>query len=88
MAELIQQFKEPIRYQDQNYVVRAYGEQNRNVWIGWLQFHPFDDTLPTLRTDEETSQPDRGALAYWASGLEQIYFDGAIMRAKDLTSVK
>lgn len=84
MAELIQQFKEPIQFQGESYLVRAYGEQQRNVWIGWLEFHPFNDNLEVLRTDEETSQPDRGALAYWASGLERLYFDGAIERAHRL----
>lgn len=82
MAELIQQFKEPIQYEGENYLIRAYGEPRRNVWIGWLEFHPFNDTLEVLRTDQETSQPDRITLAYWASGLEAIYFDGAIQRAR------
>lgn len=83
MADLIQQYREPIQYRGQSYLVRAYGEQKRHVWLGWLEFHPFDDTLPKLRTGEETSQPDRAALAYWASGLERIYFDGAITRAAE-----
>ena len=35
-----------------------------------------------LTTDQETSQPNREALAYWAAGLEPIYFEGAFARAK------
>jgi hypothetical protein len=35
-----------------------------------------------VRTSEETSQPTRDDVAYWASGLEPIYLDGAFRRAK------
>jgi hypothetical protein len=55
------------------------GEQRGNVWVGWLEFTPA--VGDTLRTGEETSQPDRGALIYWASGLEPIYLEGALRRA-------
>jgi hypothetical protein len=34
-----------------------------------------------LRTGQETSQPNRDAVAYWAGGLEPIYFEGAFTRA-------
>ena len=34
-----------------------------------------------LRTERETSQPDRKALVYWASGLETTYYEGALERA-------
>lgn len=34
-----------------------------------------------LRTGQETSQPNRSALEYWATGLETIYLDGAFKRA-------
>jgi hypothetical protein len=30
----------------------------------------------------ETTQPDRAALEYWASGIEPIYLDGALARAR------
>jgi hypothetical protein len=83
MAELIQQYKEPIEKGGVKYLVRAYGEpRSASLWSGWLEFHPVEDTLPVLRTGQETSQPDRGALAYWASGLEELYFDGAFQRAR------
>ena len=39
------------------------------------------DGLPRLRTGQETSQPNRDALAYWASGLEDVYLEGALARA-------
>ena len=34
-----------------------------------------------LRTNQETSQPNQGALAYWASGLQASYLEGAFKRA-------
>ena len=61
------------------YGVQAMAEQHGNVWIGWLEFTP--DIGDTLRTGEETSQPDRQAVVYWASGLQPIYLEGALRRA-------
>lgn len=85
MAELIQQYKEPLERGGAKYVVRAYGEQRRDgTWSGWIEFHPIEDSLPVLRSGQETSQPDRGALAYWAAGLERSYFDGAFARARQV----
>jgi hypothetical protein len=49
--------------------------------VGWIEFHPLDGEGVFLRTSQETSQPNRAALAYWASGLEPIYFEGAFARA-------
>lgn len=50
-------------------------------WIGWLEFHPVAGG-PILRTGRETSQPGRSALVYWASGLEPLYLEGALERAR------
>ena len=52
-----------------------------NVWIGWLEFRP-TGRGKTLKTGEETSQPNKDAVAYWASGLEPVYLEGALDRAK------
>jgi hypothetical protein len=35
-----------------------------------------------LTTGVETTQPNAEALEYWASGLEQIYLEGALKRAR------
>jgi len=35
-----------------------------------------------LLTRTETSQPDWKALDYWAGGLQPLYLDGALQRAK------
>jgi hypothetical protein len=65
------------------YNVCACGEPRADgTWEGWIEFRPSDGTRPILRTDRETSQPDKPALAYWASGLEPLYFEGAFARAR------
>jgi hypothetical protein len=42
----------------------------------------FVDGKTSKRTGQETSQPDRKALEYWATGLEAVYLEGALARAK------
>ena len=65
------------------YQVRCLGEpEPAGTWIGWLEFRPMDGSLPVSRTDHETSQPNRDALAYWATGLEPLYLEGAFARAR------
>lgn len=83
MAELIQQRAEQIRdSRGAIYDVLVYGEERSDgTWEGWLEFHPIDKARNVLRTERETSQPNRGALAYWASGLEAVYIEGALTRA-------
>lgn len=84
MPEIIQQYTPQLR--DVNgvtYSVVACGEAGPGgTWEGWLEFRPADGSSPTLRTGRETTQPDRDALAYWASGLEPLYFEGAFARAR------
>jgi hypothetical protein len=64
-----------------SYRVRALAEKKRNVWIGWLEFSSENDGS-ILRTGEETSQPTKDDVAYWASGLQPVYLEGALRRAK------
>jgi hypothetical protein len=84
MAELIQEYTTRITSTDgTTYFVRACGERRSDgTWEGWIEFHDADGTKPTLRTGQETSQPNRLAVEYWASGLEPIYFEGAFARAE------
>jgi hypothetical protein len=64
------------------YRVTTWGEQREDgTWWGWLEFEPRAGDGPPLRTGQETSQPSRDALAYWASGLEVVYLEGAYVRA-------
>ena len=83
MAELLQEYATVVTGPDDTtYVVRSYGEERLDgTWIGWLEFHPTDLNKLTLRTDQETSQPNRTAVEYWATGLEPVYFEGAFKRA-------
>ena len=65
------------------YKVYAYSEPRADgTWEGWIEFKPSDSSQPILRTDRETTQPDKTALAYWASGLEPLYFEGAFARVR------
>ena len=84
MAELLQEYAATVTGPDDTtYSVRSYGEERSDgTWIGWIEFHPTDLTEPVLRTDQETSQPNRTAVEYWATGLEPVYFEGAFERAR------
>ena len=83
-SELIQQFGEQIRAADGDiYTAQVFGTPRADgTWEGWIEFRPAEGPGRTLRTGRETTQPDRDALAYWASGLEPLYFDGALARAR------
>ncbi|MFL6232398.1 MAG: hypothetical protein ACJ76N_04635 [Thermoanaerobaculia bacterium] len=85
MPELI--YEHSARVEDDEgtvYVPRTYGQaRGDGTWTGWIEFHPEDGEGIFLRTDQETSQPNRAALVYWASGLEPIYFEGAFVRASE-----
>lgn len=84
MGELLQEYTALVIGPDgTNYSVRSYGEERDDgTWIGWLEFEPDDPEAVTLMTDQETSQPNRTAVEYWATGLEAVYFDGAFERAR------
>jgi hypothetical protein len=61
-------------------VARVHAEPRRDgTWDGWIEFA----TPAGLRvvTDRETTQSSREAVAYWASGLEGVYLEGALQRA-------
>src|SRR5262249_59343261 len=65
------------------YVVRVWADQRMDgIWEGWLEFQPLERGKISMRTDRETSQPNRTAIDYWASGLEPVYLDGAFARAQ------
>jgi hypothetical protein len=64
------------------YEARVYGAQRDDrTWEGWIEFHPMDGNGQVLRTGQETSQPNRMTLDYWAGGLERVYLEGALDRA-------
>jgi hypothetical protein len=49
-------------------------------WEAWIEFIPLDGGLPAA-SPRETTQPNRAAAVYWASGLTAIYLEGALARA-------
>ena len=88
MAELLQEYATTVTgADDTTYIVRSYCDERADgTWIGWLEFHPIDDEFkPILLTEQETSQPNRTAVEYWATGLEPVYFEGAFERARRST---
>lgn len=84
MAEKIERYTSILN--DENgvsYVIEACGDTTAaGLWEGWLEFHPDRTDMPILRTERETTQPNRRALEYWATGLEPLYFEGAFARAR------
>ena len=84
MPELILQHASPLLDPEgRAYTVVIYGEARADgTWEGWIEFHPADIGQAILRTARETSQPNREALAYWATGLEPVYLEGAFARAQ------
>ena len=64
------------------YQARAVGRQRSDgTWIGWLEFRPRAGRVIVRRTGRETTQANRLALRYWALGLDEVYLDGALVRA-------
>jgi hypothetical protein len=63
------------------YRPRAYGNpQPDGMWGGWLLFFP----LPgggAISSGRETTQSTFEALIVWASGLTDVYLEGALTRA-------
>ncbi len=84
MGELIQEFVSEVADADGHvYTARAIGRQRtgRTVWEGWFEFAPRGGRGMVRRSPVETTQPNRDALVYWASGIERVYLEGALERA-------
>jgi hypothetical protein len=83
MDRLLQQFEQPIV--DRNgdlYDVFLYGRSRPgDTWQGWLVFQRRGD-LTQFSTGVETTQPNAEAVLYWATGLSDAYFEGALNRAR------
>ena len=84
MPELIREHATHVRTPEgERFTARTYGEPDVvGIWHGWLEFDPVKGSGPRLKTDRETTQPNRAALEYWADGLEPLYFEGAFERAR------
>src|SRR5579864_4692612 len=83
MSEVVREHSTKVRDGATTYIVRICARETSNGrWQGWLEFHPADKSKPMLRTGQETSQPSRLAIEYWAYGLEPVYLEGALARAE------
>ena len=80
MAETLVRFTEAITGRDgRQYVASARGIRGSDgLWHGWLEF---SDGTTSLRTTQESEQPNRDDLMYWAQGLTYVYLEGALERA-------
>ncbi len=80
---LIREHPAQIVEDNTTYAVWICGNEDADgTWKGWLEFHPVNAQEPVLTTDQETSQPHRAAMEYWANGLEPTYLEGALARAE------
>jgi hypothetical protein len=83
MRELVHERTIDLRSPDGTVYDRAhvYAEPNgRTTWAGFMEFLPAGGGQ-TLRTGHETTQSNVEGVAYWATGLEIVYFEGALQRA-------
>lgn len=63
------------------YRARVYAEpRSTGTWAAWIEFVSAKRDK-VLQTDGETTQSTLEGVAYWAAGLEPIYFEGAFDRA-------
>src|SRR5207247_38998 len=84
MNDLLHEFTTEVGDEDGHpYLARAMGRQRKGatVWEGWLEFSPRGGGGIVRKSPIETTQPNREALVYWASGLEPVYLEGALERA-------
>ena len=80
MAEVIHDYGVVRTVDGASYHVRACAsEMDASRWQGWLEFEPLDGGS-TLRSSRETTQPNRGDVVYWATGLTAVYIEGALTR--------
>lgn len=80
MAVLLRTFEEPIDSSANRYRPRVCArERDDGSWEGWLEFVP-EDGSPVLRSERETTQPNRVDVEYWASGLSAVYAQGSLAR--------
>ncbi len=84
---LIHEFSQPLVTSEGIFRVQVLGERSDDMWSGWLEFLP-ETGGAILRTERETTQPSLSALEYWATGLEPVYFEGALVRALEHAAVR
>ena len=83
MAEVLARYETlRIAGDGTKYLPQAVGAQLEDGrWQAWLEFEPTEEGA-ALRTSRETTQPNREAAVYWATGLSAVYLEGALARAR------
>ena len=86
MPEVLLEFSTPVQGADGRfYAARAVGQEMADgLWHAWIEFSAGDGSDITA-TDRETTQPNRTDAVYWATGLAQVYLEGALIRAIDVS---
>ena len=81
MAQTLIRFDTPLIHRDgRQFRVQACGREHDNgQWEAWLEF---EDVISgeVLRSQRETTQPNRTDAVYWATGLTPVYLEGALDR--------
>lgn len=80
MSETLVKYTNAITGRDgRAYVAAARGGVGDDgLWHGWIDF---TDGVRTVSTPQESEQPNRDDLMYWAQGLTHVYLEGALERA-------
>jgi len=83
MAEVLIEYDTTVVDSDgRRWAARACGRPSeQKMWEGWIEFVPLDPERRPLRSPQESTQPSREALLYWATGLTSTYLKGALNRA-------
>ncbi len=81
MAEILVEFTDVVLTRDgRTYRARVAGAEWENgMWEGWIEFVSPDGTV--IASGRETTQPNRQDTLYWATGLTEVYLEGALDRA-------
>lgn len=81
MSDVLHTFESALEDGDgRSYTARACGrESDGGRWEGWIEFVP-ENGSPVLRSERETTQPNRTDAEYWAGGLTPVYLEGALQR--------
>jgi len=84
VGETFLQFPRPVTAPDgTRWEARACGAaMTDGLWHGWLEFVPVGGG-EVLRSPRETTQPNRTDAEYWATGLTDVYLQGALQRTLD-----
>jgi hypothetical protein len=82
VTEVLVEFSEPVVSEEgSEYVARACGRpKGDGLWEGWIEFLPVGKG-EAVRSGRETTQPNRQDTLYWATGLTEVYLEGALHRA-------